>query len=144
MDKKLAMATGVPDSVGKLKGTPKFKDGGQEFESTELHYNFDTKKGYVTEIITQEGEGYIQGKTTKKMSDSVYCVKHGMYTTCDEHDHPHFGLNMSKAKMIKDKKIFVGFTNLELEGIPLPIFIPSRSQKKPRRELSCPLTERNE
>ena len=124
MDKKLARATGVPDSVGKLKGTPKFKDGGQEFESTELHYNFDTKKGYVTEIITQEGEGYIQGKTTKKMSDSVYCVKHGMYTTCDEHDHPHFGLNMSKAKMIKDKKIFVGFTNLELEGIPLPIFIP--------------------
>ena len=124
MDKKLAMATGVPDSVGKLKGTPKFKDGGQEFESTELHYNFDTKKGYVTEIITQEGEGYIQGKTTKKMSDSVYCVKHGMYTTCDEHDHPHFGLIMSKAKMIKDKKIFVGFTNLELEGIPLPIFIP--------------------
>ena len=124
MDKKLAMATGVPDSVGKLKGTPKFKDGGQEFESTELHYNFDTKKGYVTEIITQEGEGYIQGKTTKKMSDSLYCVKHGMYTTCDEHDHPHFGLNMSKAKMIKDKKIFVGFTNLELEGIPLPIFIP--------------------
>lgn len=124
MDKKLAMATGVPDSVGKLKGTPKFKDGGQEFECTELHYNFDTKKGYVTEIITQEGEGYIQGKTTKKMSDSVYCVKHGMYTTCDEHDHPHFGLNMSKAKMIKDKKIFVGFTNLELEGIPLPIFIP--------------------
>ena len=124
MDKKLAMATGVPDSVGKLKGTPKFKDGGQEFESTELHYYFDTKKGYVTEIITQEGEGYIQGKTTKKMSDSVYCVKHGMYTTCDEHDHPHFGLNMSKAKMIKDKKIFVGFTNLELEGIPLPIFIP--------------------
>ena len=124
MDKKLAMATGVPDSVGKLKGTPKFKDGGQEFESTELHYNFDTKKGYVTEIITQEGEGYIQGKTTKKMSDSVYCVKHGMYTTCDEHDHPNFGLNMSKAKMIKDKKIFVGFTNLELEGIPLPIFIP--------------------
>ena len=124
MDKKLAMATGVPDSVGKLKGTPKFKDGGQEFESTELHYNFDTKKGYVTEIITQEGEGYIQGKTTKKMSDSVYCVKHGMYTTCEEHDHPHFGLNMSKAKMIKDKKIFVGFTNLELEGIPLPIFIP--------------------
>ena len=124
MDKKLAMATGVPDSVGKLKGTPKFKDGGQEFESTELHYKFETKKGYVTEIITQEGEGYIQGKTTKKMSDSVYCVKHGMYTTCDEHDHPHFGLNMSKAKMIKDKKIFVGFTNLELEGIPLPIFIP--------------------
>ena len=124
MDKKLAMATGVPDSVGKLKGTPQFKDSGQEFESTELHYNFDTKKGYVTEIITQEGEGYIQGKTTKKMSDSVYCVKNGMYTTCDEHAQPHFGLKMSKAKMIKDKKIFVGLTNMELEGIPLPIFIP--------------------
>ena len=77
MDKKLAMATGVLDSVGKLKGTPKFKDGGQEFESTELHYNFDTKKGYVTEIITQEGEGYIQGKITKKMK---MCIRDRYYS----------------------------------------------------------------
>lgn len=124
MEKKEAFATGVPDSVGELKGTPKFKDGAQEFEGKELRYNFDSKKGLISEIITQEGEGYVQGKTTKKMSDSVYCVVNGSYTTCDNHDHPHFRLRMNRAKMIKDKRIFVGFTYLELEDVPLPIFIP--------------------
>ena len=117
MEKKEAYATGVPDSVGELTGTPKFKDGAQEFEGKELRYNFDSKKGLITEIITQEGEGYVQGQTTKKMSDSVYCVVHGAYTTCDNHDHPHFRLRMSRAKMIKDKRIFVGFTYLELEDL---------------------------
>lgn len=124
MDKKLAFACGVPDSVGELKGNPNLKDKGQEFDSKELRYNFDTKKAYITNIVTQEGEGYLQSELTKKQSDSVYCVKHGTYTTCDEHDHPHFGLRMNKAKMIKDKKIFTTFTYLELEGIPLPIALP--------------------
>lgn len=70
--------------MGELKGTPKFKDGAQEFEGKELRYNFDSKKGLISEIITQEGEGYVQGETTKKMSDSVYCVVNGSYTTCDK------------------------------------------------------------
>ncbi|WP_294139677.1 putative LPS assembly protein LptD [uncultured Sanguibacteroides sp.] len=124
MEKKLAFASGVPDSAGTLIGKPHFKDGGQEFDSKELRYNFETRKGFVKEIITQEGEGYLQGKLTKKQSDSVYCVKNGWYTTCDEHDHPHFYFRMSKAKMIKDKKVFAGFTNLVLEDVPLPLFLP--------------------
>ena len=124
MDKKLAFASGVPDTAGTLIGKPHFKDGGQEFDSKELRYNFETRKGFVKEIITQEGEGYLQGKLTKKQSDSVYCVKNGWYTTCDEHDHPHFYFRMSKAKMIKDKKVFAGFTNLVLEDVPLPLFLP--------------------
>ena len=36
MDKKQAFASGMPDTSGTLIGTPKFKDGGQEFESKEL------------------------------------------------------------------------------------------------------------
>lgn len=62
MDKKQAFASGMPDTSGTLIGTPKFKDGGQEFESKELKYNFETGKGFVKEIITQEGDGYVQGK----------------------------------------------------------------------------------
>jgi len=124
MEKKMALARGVPDSSGALIGKPHFKDGGQEFDCNELTYNFETKKGFVKEIITQEGEGYLQGKLTKKQSDSVYCVKDGWYTTCDQHDHPHFYLRMTKAKMIKDKKVFTGMTYFILEGVPLPLFLP--------------------
>ena len=124
MDKKEAFASGLPDTAGVLIGKPKFKDGNQEFESLELRYNFDTGKGFVKEIITQEGEGYVQGKLTKRLSDSIYCVRDGWYTTCDHHDHPHFYIRMNKAKMIKDKKVIAGFSNLVIEDVPLPIAVP--------------------
>lgn len=124
MTHKEAFATGVEDSTGTLVGTPKFKDGAQEFESKEMRYNFETKKGLVTNIITQQGEGYMQGELTKKQNDSVYCIKHGWYTTCDEHDHPHFMIRMQKAKMIKDKRIFATWPHIELEGVKLPIGVP--------------------
>lgn len=124
MSENIIYASGVKDTAGVIVGKPKFKDGTQEFESLDLKYNFKTGKGFVKEIITQQGEGYIQGKLTKKMSDSVYCVKDGWYTTCDHHDHPHFYIRMSKAKMIRDKKVVSGFANLYIEDVPLPLAIP--------------------
>lgn len=124
MDENLAFASGIADTAGNIIGKPKFKDGTQEFECLELKYNFKTGKAFVKEIITQEGEGYIQGKLTKRMSDSIYCVKSGWYTTCDQHDHPHFYIRMSKAKLIKDKKVVSGFANLYIEDVPLPLAIP--------------------
>lgn len=124
MDENLAFASGIADTAGTIIGKPKFKDGAQEFECLELKYNFKTGKAFVKEIITQEGEGYIQGKLTKRMSDSIYCVKSGWYTTCDQHDHPHFYIRMSKAKLIKDKKVVSGFANLYIEDVPLPLAIP--------------------
>lgn len=119
-----AYASGVSDTAGTLQGKPVFKEGAQEFECLDLKYNFKTGKAYVKEIITQQGEGYIQGKLTKRMSDSIYCVKNGWYTTCDQHDHPHFYIRMSKAKLIKDKKVVSGFANLYIEDVPLPLAIP--------------------
>lgn len=124
MGTNIAYASGMVDTAGGLSGKPVFKDGSQEFESLDLKYNFKTGKGYVKEIITQQGEGYVQGRLTKKMSDSIFCVKDGLYTTCDQHDHPHFYIRMSKAKLIKDKKVVSGFANLYLEDVPLPIAIP--------------------
>lgn len=117
-------ASGKRDTAGGYTGKPVFKDGSQEFESLDLKYNFKTGKAYVKEIITQQGEGYIQGRLTKRMSDSIYCVKEGLYTTCDHHDHPHFYIRMSKAKLIKDKKVVSGFANLYIEDVPLPLAIP--------------------
>ena len=146
MENSLAYASGLPDSSGTIVGKPKFKDGSQEFESLDLKYNFKTEKGFVKEIITQQGEGYVQGKLTKKMSDSVYCIKDGWYTTCDKHDHPHFYVRLSKAKMIRDKKVVSGFANLYIEDVPLPLAIPFGFfpiTKKEPRELLCLLTVKN-
>lgn len=124
MENNTAYASGVADTAGNIIGKPKLKDGSQEFECLDLKYNFKTSKAFIKEIITQQGDGYIQGKLTKRMSDSIYCVKTGWYTTCDQHDHPHFYIRMSKAKMIKDKKVISGFANLYIEDVPLPLAIP--------------------
>ena len=119
-----AEAKGVKDTTGNLIGKPVFKDGSQKFDCKELKYNYRTEKGIVKNIITEDGGGYVQGQRTKKVDSNVYCVKHGWYTTCDHHDHPHFYIEMNKAKMIKDDKVVAGFSHLVIEDVHLPLFIP--------------------
>jgi len=38
-----------------------------------MRYNFGTKKGYITDVITQQGEGYVTAGRTKKM-DLVFDI----------------------------------------------------------------------
>ena len=58
MDSSTVYARGVPDSVGVEKGTPIFKDGETPYESKIMRYNFKSKKGFINNIVTQQGEGY--------------------------------------------------------------------------------------
>ncbi len=125
MNSNSTYAEGVLDTVtGEMVGLPHFRDSGQEFDGKNLRYNFKTGKGLVSDIITQEGDGYIQGQITKKMTDSVYCVKKGLYTTCDQHDHPHYYIYMSEAKYIKGDKVVSKFVNVVLEDVHLPVALP--------------------
>jgi lipopolysaccharide assembly outer membrane protein LptD (OstA) len=114
-----AEAKGIQDSTGKFIDTPIFQDGSQKFECKELKYNYRTDKAIVKEIITEDNGGFVQGKRTKKIDSNVYCVENGWYTTCDHHDHPHFYIKMTKAKMIKDDKIIAGPSYLVIEDVPL-------------------------
>ena len=109
-----------------------------------MRYNFGTKKGYITDVITQQGEGYVTAGRTKKMDNDVLNMKGGRYTTCDEHDHPHFYIQMTKAKVRPKKNIVTGPVYLVFEDVPLyPIglpfcFFPFRVLIL--RALSCPLS----
>ena len=40
-------ATGMPDSTGKLQGTPEFIQAGQTFKSKQIRYNYDTDRKSV-------------------------------------------------------------------------------------------------
>jgi len=111
-------AEGLPDSTGTMVGTPVFKDGEEEFDSKTLRYNFQTKKGIITEVKTTQGEGIVHSERTKKVSDDAFIMKKGKYTTCDA-EHPHFYLYMTKAKVITNKKIITGPAYMVLEDFPL-------------------------
>jgi len=124
LDSNTVYACGVIDSSGKLVGKPKFKDGGDEYEAKEMRYNFKTKKGIIKGTVTQQGEGYVTANQTKKVSDDVFCMKGGKYTTCDQHDNPHFYLALTKAKLKQGKYIVSGPAYMVLEDVPLPLAIP--------------------
>ena len=124
MDSSQVQAIGVLDSIGELKGSPVFKDNSGEYQSRVMKYNFKTKRGYITDIVTEQGEGYLTGGITKKTEDDYYYIKDGRYTTCDDHEHPHFYFQLTKAKVKPKKNVVTGPAFMVLEDLPLPIAVP--------------------
>lgn len=116
-------ATGVEDSTGKRIGNPKFTDGAQEFASRGMSYNFETKKGKITDVITKEGDGYLHGEQVKRDSSNNFFVRHGKYTTCDL-EHPHYYISASRVRVIPDDKIVTGPAYLVVADIPTPLMLP--------------------
>ena len=51
------------------------------------------------------------------MNDELY-MKSGRYTTCDNHDHPHFYMQMTYAKVRPKKKCVTGPACLVIEDVP--------------------------
>lgn len=115
---KEVYAEGLPDSTGTIVGTPVFKEGDEEFESKTMRYNFETQKGIITDVKTTQGDGFVHSKLTKKISKDEFILRNGKYTTCDA-EHPHFYLQMTKAKVISNKKIITGPAYLVLEDFPI-------------------------
>lgn len=117
-------AVGTTDTLGEVKGSPVFVDGGDNYESETMSYNFKTQKGYITNVITQQGEGYLTGGQTKKLDNGEFYVKNGRYTTCDDHENPHFYMQLTKAKVKPKSNIVTGPAYMVLAGLPLPLAVP--------------------
>jgi len=124
MDSSLLYATSKLDSVGKKAEKPVFKDKSGEVVSDELKYNFKSKKGMIMQSVTQQGEGYIVSGQTKKLPNDVMCMINGKYTTCDNHEHPHFYLDLSRAKVKPGSYIVSGPAHLVMEDVDLPLYLP--------------------
>jgi len=116
-------AVGKPDSNGVIQGTPVFKEGKDEYETRELKYNFNTRKGLVYNVTKQEGDAYVFLKEGKKMPDNVTFVQTGHFTTCSL-PHPHYRIRYGKGKIIPDDKIVTGPIYMEIEDIPIPLVLP--------------------
>jgi len=124
VDSSLVYADGIRDTTGEWLGTPVFKDGSTPYESAHISYNFKTEKGYINEIITQQGEGYMTSSEAKKGPEGEYYISDGVYTTCDQHNDPHFNLRITRAKVRPGRDVVFGPAYLEVLGVPLPLFLP--------------------
>lgn len=119
---KNVFASGVKDTSGKIIDKPVFREGQDEFKADTMKYNFETKKGKVYHIVTQQGDGYIHGEVVKKVDESSY-IRHGKYTTCSL-DTPHYYIAAAKLKVIPNNKIITGPAYLVVEDMPTPATVP--------------------
>ncbi len=129
----IVTAGGWPDSTGRMAGFPEFADGEQRFTADSMRYNFQTQKGKVYDVETQQNDVRVVGSQSKFISgaktpgdttrnDVVYSSD-AIFTTCTA-DHPHFGIRSNKQKVVPNKLVIIGPSNLEIMGIPTPLWLP--------------------
>lgn len=126
VDSKTVFAKGLPDTSGQMIGQPVMKQGEKQYEMESVYYNFNTEKAKIKNMITQEAEGFLHGTYIKKMPDNSINIAKGKYTTCD-HEHPHFYLKMTTAKVINGEdgqKTVFGPSYVVLEDVPTPFALP--------------------
>ena len=123
MDSSVVHAMGRTDSMGVVSGLPIFMDGGTPYESDNMKYNFKTKKGFINNVYTQQGDGFLMGGKAKKDSADVIYSQDGMYTTCDA-EHPHFYVRLTRAKVRPKKDVVSGPLYLVVADVPLPLALP--------------------
>lgn len=134
-ESSIVTASGLPDSTGKMQGFPEFADGDQNFTADSMRYNFKSRKGIVYDVTTEESGVVIHGArsrfettpatpgdTSSRASNVIYNFG-AIFTTCTA-EEPHFGIRSKKQKVIPDKLAVVGPSNLEIMGVPTPLWLP--------------------
>lgn len=125
MDSSLVHAEGKPDSTkaGGLDGKPVYKQGSDQYDSEKMSFNFKTKKGFISNVSTTQGDGFLVSEKSKRTDDGTLYLEHAKYTTCDA-EHPHFYLKLSRAKVHPGKETVFGPAYLVVEDVPLPLAVP--------------------
>ena len=122
-------------ATGEMVGLPEMTEGDQNYKMDELRYNFTTRKARITNMITKESEGLLQGKKIKMMPDKSINLRDGIYTVCDL-EEPHYYLKLSMAKVVTQpsQKTVFGPAWPVVAGVPVPIGLPfGFVPKKPSR-----------
>jgi lipopolysaccharide assembly outer membrane protein LptD (OstA) len=116
-------AKGIKDSIGAYVQAPIFKQGEEETEQDSIRYNFKNEKAKIYNLKTSQEGIIIRGNVTKKVNDSVIYVRDIIFTT-SEKENPDYYIRTKNAKIVPDKKIVVGFSNMVIMDVPTPLFLP--------------------
>lgn len=121
--KNTLFAKGIKDSTGYTQ-KPIFKQGGQESVQDSMLYNFKTKKAIIYGIKTRQEPGmYVLGEKAKRVNDSTIYMRNIRFTTSDK-EKPDYYIGVKKAKVVPNKKIVAGLSNLVIADVPTPVFLP--------------------
>ncbi|MBQ7717521.1 MAG: LPS-assembly protein LptD, partial [Prevotella sp.] len=125
MDSSTVYATGAyTDSTNtEIGGKPVFVMGQDKYENDTIKFNFKSKKGLIQNVRTEQEDGFLYSKRSKRTDTGEFYLEHGTYTTCDA-EHPDFYISLSRAKVRPGKDVVFGPAYLVVCDVPLPLAIP--------------------
>lgn len=121
--KNLVYAGRLKDSTG-YSQKPVFKQGANVIEPDSIIFNTDTKKALIYNSVTEQSGGTIIAEKTKKENDSVYFINKGKFTTSEDLEDPEYYILMNKAKIVPNKKVVTGLSQMYIYDVPTPLVMP--------------------
>lgn len=123
------------DSTGRQVGYPIFINGNEKYETKDMVYNFKTRKAKISEVVTQQGDGFLHGGVVYKNEKNELFTINNAYTTCNL-AHPHFRIISKKVKAIPGDKMVSGPFYMEFNDVPTPLGFPFGMFPAPRKSSS--------
>ncbi len=118
---QLLESYGLPDTVnrGRFIQNPIMKQGSDKYEGNKLTYSFHTKQGTISMGISDAEVGYYLGEKIKKVTQEIYFIKNGLYTTSTDKVEPEYYFFSPKMKIIPKDKVIAQSVFLYIEGVPV-------------------------
>ncbi|NRB58979.1 MAG: LPS-assembly protein LptD [Winogradskyella sp.] len=121
--KNLVYAGRLKDSTG-YSQKPVFKQGANIIEPDSIIFNTDSRKALIFNSVTEQSGGTVIAQRTKRENDSVYFIHKGKFTTSENLEDPEYYILMNRAKIVPNKKIVTGLSQMYIYDVPTPIAIP--------------------
>ncbi len=97
-------AYGTADSSKTGAESAVFTDKQGSFKAETMTYNFKTKRGETTNVLSSSNQVMFSGEHVTRQENGEMNIQDGTFTTCDD-PSPHYWFSSSRMTIIPDKKI---------------------------------------
>jgi len=101
------------------RGAPVFSEGNDRMTGERMEFNFKTERGRVTRGRTEFEDGKYSGRQIKRLPGNTLNVSHGVFTTCELPEDPHFHFSSRKMKIVVNEKVIARPIVMYLGKIPV-------------------------
>ena len=128
----IAYARSILDSTGVQTQKPIFKQGDQEYDAYSMVYDFNTERGFIRNVKTEQMDGYGAGRDVRKEGENVYYAS-DFYFSTDEKlrgwidgtgEETDYYIRSSRVKMTAGESLVAGFSQLYIADVPTPLVLP--------------------
>jgi len=133
-------ASGLPDSVGHITGSPVFLREGERMQGSRMTYNLNTDRGTVRQGRAAYQNKHLQGEHLMLDPARNLHARSLSLSTCD-HPHPHYDFLCSSLKIIENDKAVGRSVTFRIGPVPvfwLPFFVFPMEEKNRRSGILTP------